>query len=211
MSLSKPDDYLQAYLAQLQSNPIRTKSLTSATLNALSEVIASVAAGEKDPKTNSYISSRVPLMSLYGFFISAPLSHYLVLALQRAFKGRTSTASKLLQILASNLLVTPIQNTVFLITMSILAGARTTSQVYSSWKAAFLVVQKSSWLTSPLVLAFAQKFVPESAWVPFFSVFAFFLVTYNNIQVKKKRQQALKKAKEEADAAATKEDNKKEK
>lgn len=141
-------------------------------------------------------------MALYGFFISAPLSHYLVSGLQRAFRGRTTPLWKLAQIIASNLVVTPIQNSVFLATMSIIAGARSFKQVYASWKAAFLVVQKSSWVTSPLVLAFAQAFVPEVAWVPFFSVFAFFLVTYNNIQVKKKRQAALKKAKEEASAAA---------
>lgn len=166
--------------------------------------MASYAAGEKDPKTNSYISNRVPLMALYGFFVSAPLSHYLVMALQRAFRGRTSPLWKIAQILASNLLVTPIQNSVFLAFMSVIAGARTFKQVYASWKAAFMVVQKSSWITSPVVLAFAQAFIPELAWVPFFSVFAFFLVTYNNIQVKKKRQAALKKAKDAAEKAAEK-------
>lgn len=209
MSVSKPSsDYLQAYLQQLQRNPIRTKALTSATLNAISEIVASVLAGEKDPKTNSYVSSRVPLMSLYGLFISAPLSHYLVMGLQRAFKGRNGAWWKLAQIVASNLIVTPIQNSVFLATMAVLAGARSVSQVYASWKATFLIVQKSSWISSPLVLAFAQKFIPEEAWVPFFSVFAFFLVTYNNIQVKKRRQQALKNVKDEAEASAEKDEKK---
>lgn len=165
-------------------------------------------AGEKDPKTGSYVSSRIPLMALYGFFISAPLSHYLVLNLQKAFAGKTGPVWKILQIIASNLVVTPIQNSVFLAFMSIVAGARTFKQVYASWKAAFLVVQKSSWITSPLVLAFAQAFVPEVAWVPFFSFFAFFLVTYNNIQVKSKRQAMLKQAKEDAAAAADEEEKK---
>lgn len=136
-------------------------------------------------------------MALYGFFISAPLSHYLISALQRAFAGKTTPLWKLLQIVASNLLVSPILNTAFLVFMSLIAGARTFRQVYASWKAAFLVVQKSSWVTSPLVLAVAQAFVPEVAWVPFFSFFAFFLVTYNNIIVKKRRQAALKLAKQD--------------
>ncbi|VVT50344.1 uncharacterized protein SAPINGB_P002716 [Magnusiomyces paraingens] len=187
------DTLLQQYLIELQTNPIRTKAITSATLNALSEILASYVAGEKDPKTGSYISARVPKMALYGFFVSAPLSHYLVNALQRAFKGKTGGAWKIAQIVASQLLVTPIQNSVFLIFMSVFAGARSLSQVYASWKQAFLTVQKSSWISSPLVMAFAQKFIPEHAWVPFFSLFAFFLVTYNNIIVKKKRQAQLKK------------------
>lgn len=188
----------------------RTKAITSASLNAISEIVASYVAGEKDPKTNSYISKRVPLMALYGLFVSAPLSHFLVLALQKAFVGKTSPLWKLLQIVVSNLVVTPIQNSVFLAFMSIFAGARTPEQVYASWKAAIMVVQRSSWITSPIVLAIAQNFVPEYGWVPFFSVFAFFLVTYNNIQVKTKRQAALKKAKKEAeDAAAAADENEK--
>lgn len=186
-------DLLARYLINLQTNPIRTKSITSAVLNSLSEVIASYLAGEKDPKTGSYVSSRVPKMALYGFFVSAPLSHYLVQALQRAYRGKTGALWKIAQIVTSQLLVTPIQNSVFLVFMSIFAGARSWSQVYASWKQAFLSVQKSSWITSPIVLAIAQNFVPEQAWVPFFSLFAFFLVTYNNVIVKKKRQAALKK------------------
>lgn len=189
---------LEQYLKELQANPIRTKAVTSASLNALSEILASYLAGVKDPKTGSYVSARVPKMAAYGFFVSAPLSHYLVNLLQRAFKGRTSGPWKIAQIVASQLLVTPIQNTAFLVFMSIFAGARSVSQVYASWKAAFLTVQKSSWISSPLVMAFAQNFVPEHAWVPFFSLFAFFLVTYNNVAVKKKAA-ALKKQQEEAD------------
>lgn len=48
-------------------------------------------------------------MALYGFLVSAPLGHVLVTALQRAFAGKTSTGAKVAQILASNLLVAPIQ------------------------------------------------------------------------------------------------------
>lgn len=184
---------LLQYLGQLQTNPIRTKACTSLVLNSLSEILASYLAGEKDPKTKSYISSRVPKMALYGFFVSAPLSHYLVNALQTPFKGKVGAKWKLLQLLASQLIVTPIQNSVFLIFMSIFAGAKSLDQIYASWKTAFLPVQKSSWLTSPLVFLFAQKFVPEIAWVPFFNIFAFFLVTYNNVIVKKKRQAELRK------------------
>ena len=48
-------------------------------------------------------------MAVYGFLVSAPLSHYLVGALQKAFKGRTTPRDRILQILASNLLISPVQ------------------------------------------------------------------------------------------------------
>jgi hypothetical protein len=50
-------------------------------------------------------------MAAYGSFISAPLNHVLVGLLQRVFVGRTSTRDRVLQILAGNLFVAPIQAT----------------------------------------------------------------------------------------------------
>jgi len=50
-------------------------------------------------------------MALYGFFVSAPLGHFLVGLLQRAFAGKTGLKARLAQLLASNLLIAPIQTT----------------------------------------------------------------------------------------------------
>ena len=47
-------------------------------------------------------------MALYGFLVSAPLGHVLVGLLQKAFAGRTGKRARVGQILASNLLVTPV-------------------------------------------------------------------------------------------------------
>ena len=52
---------------------------------------------------------------------------------------------------------------------------------------------KVSWIVSPLSLAFAQKFLPEHTWVPFFNVVAFVIGTYINAHTKKKRLAALRK------------------
>lgn len=55
------------------------------------------------------IDARAIKMAAYGAFVSAPLGHALVGLLQRAFAGHTGVRVRVLQILASNLIVSPIQ------------------------------------------------------------------------------------------------------
>ena len=78
--------------------------LTSGTLAALQEVLASYIARDKS-KHGHYINSRVPKMAAYGALISAPLGHFMIKILQKVFSGRTSLKAKILQILFSNLIV----------------------------------------------------------------------------------------------------------
>ncbi|KAI4123928.1 MAG: hypothetical protein LQ347_005940 [Umbilicaria vellea] len=184
--------YLAAYLQQLQSNPLRTKMLTSGTLSALQEVLASWIAKDVT-KHGHYVSSRVPKMAVYGAFISAPLGHLLISILQKMFAGRTSLRAKILQIVVSNLVISPIQNSIYLMSMAVIAGARTFHQVRATVRAGFMPVMKVSWITSPLALAFAQKFLPEHTWVPFFNLISFVIGTYINAHTKKKRLAALRK------------------
>jgi hypothetical protein len=77
--------------------------------------------------------------------------------------------------------------------MAIIAGARTIHQVHATWKAGFMPVMKVSWISSPLCLAFAQKFLPSETWVPFFNLVSFFIGTYINSETKKKRIAALRR------------------
>ncbi|KAK5939245.1 hypothetical protein PMZ80_008548 [Knufia obscura] len=184
--------YLAAYLKQLQTNPLRTKMLTSGSLAGLQEIIASWLAHDRS-KHGHYFSSRVPKMMAYGALISAPLGHALIGILQWLFSNRSSLKAKILQILVSNLVVAPIQNTVYLASMAIIAGARTFHQIRATVRAGFMPVMKVSWITSPIALAFAQKFLPEYLWVPFFNFVAFIIGTYINTHTKKKRLAALRK------------------
>ncbi|PLB51255.1 integral membrane protein 25D9-6 [Aspergillus steynii IBT 23096] len=184
--------YLALYLRQLQSNPLRTKMLTSGVLSGLQEILASWIAHDVS-KHGHYFSARVPKMLLYGMFISAPLGHFLVGILQKIFAGRTSLKAKILQILVSNLVVSPIQNAVYLTSMAVIAGARTLHQVRATVRAGFMPVMKVSWVTSPIALAFAQKFLPEHTWVPFFNIIGFIIGTYVNTHTKKKRLEALRR------------------
>lgn len=101
------------YLAELSTHPLRTKALTTGTnsffpccvfdiqrstgtLCFLQEVLGSKIAGAA-PKVHknasplartfasAYIDARAVKMALYGFLVSAPLSHFLVGTLQKAF------------------------------------------------------------------------------------------------------------------------------
>jgi len=78
--------------------------ITSGSLSGAQEVLASWIAKDRN-KNGHYFTSRVPKMALYGAFVSAPLGHILINILQKAFAGRTSAKAKILQILASNLIV----------------------------------------------------------------------------------------------------------
>jgi len=59
----------------------------------------------------AHIDTKALKMAVYGFLVSAPLSHFLIGLLQKAFAGKTSPQAKIGQILASNLLISPIQAT----------------------------------------------------------------------------------------------------
>lgn len=89
--------------------------------------------------------------------------------------------------------VAPIQNVVYLASMGVIAGARNIHQVRATVRAGIMPVMKVSWVTSPLALAFAQKFLPEHTWVPFFNLVGFVIGTYVNTHTKKKRLDALRK------------------
>lgn len=89
--------------------------------------------------------------------------------------------------------VSPIQNTIYLASMAVIAGARTWHQIRATVRAGFMPVMKISWISSPIALAFAQKFLPEQTWVPFFNMISFVIGTYINTHTKKKRLAALRK------------------
>lgn len=77
--------------------------------------------------------------------------------------------------------------------MALIAGARTYHQVRATVKVGFWKVMRVSWITSPICLAFAQKFLPDQLWIPFFNIVSFIIGTYINTVTKKKRLAALRK------------------
>jgi len=183
------DGYLKAYLQQLQTNPLRTKMLTSGTLQASQEYLASYLTGMKN-KDGGYFTDRVWKMSLYGIFLQAPLNHVLVSNIQKLFAGKTGAQAKILQIIFNNLTVVPIQVFVLVTVQAIVRGAKTWEEVKTAVKAAFLPVYRFSSLSSPLAMLFAQNFLPPELWVPWFNIVAFSLGTTFNVIAKKKAMKA---------------------
>ncbi|KAK2461654.1 hypothetical protein APHAL10511_006117 [Amanita phalloides] len=183
---------LQKYLTELSLHPVRTKALTAGILCFLQEVLGSNLAGVPVRKSaqdapfvarllaRTHITSKALKMALYGFLVSAPLSHYLVGLLQRVFAGKTGKGVRLTQILASNLLVAPIQTTVYLASMAVING----KDLLTTIKGGFFPVLKVQWIASPLSITIAQSFIPVEFWVPFFNAVQFTLGTFFNMRVK---------------------------
>ncbi|KZP10534.1 hypothetical protein FIBSPDRAFT_872506 [Athelia psychrophila] len=197
---------LAKYLLQLATHPLRTKSATAGVLQLLQEVLGSNFAGTpitRPPKNASTVShvlaaaridSKSIGMGAYGAFVAAPLSHYLMGILQKAFAGKTSPAAKIGMILANNLFIAPIQTATFLASMAVLNGAKSWAEVKKTIKAGFFSVIRVTWIASPVLMVVAQKFIPVELWVPFFNIVAFVLGTYMNAKVKLLRMAAAKKA-----------------
>jgi hypothetical protein len=208
---------LAQYLSQLATHPLRTKALTTGVLCFLQEVLGSNIAGlpVKRPPRNApavvhilsrgYIDVKAVKMALYGFLISAPLGHVLVGALQNAFAGKTGTSARIAQIVASNLLIAPIQTAAFLASMAIINGAKSSEEVVKTVRAGFLRVIRISWVVSALSMAIAQRFIPVTLWVPFFNLVQFVLGTYFNARVKQLRLLAMKKQRKQKEEAERKE------
>ncbi|KAG5652298.1 hypothetical protein H0H81_005520 [Sphagnurus paluster] len=225
MSSKGAHPLLLKYLAQLASNPLRTKAITTGdltviqhklmltfllgTLCFLQEVVGSTISGlpVQRPAKNApcvlhilaalNVDLKAFKMAIYGFLVSAPMGHFLNGALQKGFAGKTGTAAKLGQILVNSLVVSPINAVVFLLSMAVVNGAKTLDEVLKTIKAGFFPVLRVSWVVSPVTLVVAQKFIPLELWVPFFNTVQFVLGTFFNVQAKKSKLAAAKKAERE--------------
>ncbi|KAF8761174.1 Mpv17 / PMP22 family [Rhizoctonia solani] len=200
MATTKPAVHplLAAYLQQLSTRPLTTKAVTSGILSFLQEILASHIARvpsslpPKNAPTYSRalaaakIDARALKLAIYGFFISAPMNHFFVGLLQRAFAGRTGTGAKIAQIVASNLIVAPIQCAVYLASMAIVNGAKTTEEIIKTVKGGFTkVIRVASMDNFSDSHGYCSKFIAPELWVPFFNMIQFMMGTFFNTQIKK--------------------------
>ncbi|KAJ1665352.1 hypothetical protein IW140_001478 [Coemansia sp. RSA 1813] len=194
---------LTAYLTSLARQPLVTKACTTATLNFLQEEIAQrssgmraadnahekKAAAQGTPVKKSIIerivNKRVLQFSLYGLLVSGPLNHFLYELLNKVFANRPKTKlNTFLAILAQNIVISPILNSVFLAANAVIAGERSIENIAGVVRARLLGMMKVSWVVFPCVQLFAAKALPPLVWVPFFNAIAFTFGTYFNTQGK---------------------------
>jgi len=194
-STKQMNPLLSRYLQSLASRPLLTKAITASVLSFLQEIIAGRIAGAKPapfkrtgilPLDMIKSNSRALKMASYGFFISAPLGHSLLSILQSIFAGSTSAKAKLGQIVAANLFVSPIQQSVYLFCMAYINGAQSIDQASKFVKLGFWKIMKMTWVVSPISMAIAQKYLDPPLWVPFFNLIAFVFGTYINVVTKRK-------------------------
>ncbi|KAJ2006724.1 hypothetical protein GGI04_000128 [Coemansia thaxteri] len=208
---------LTAYLTTLARHPLATKACTTATLNFLQEEIAQRVSGlraaekrgEKQAALEGrpvarksliehVVNKRVLQFSLYGLFVSGPLNHFLYEVLNRVFANRPKNkVNTLLTILAQNLIISPILNSVFLAANAVIAGERSVENVIGTVRARLLSMMKVSWVVFPCVQLFAARALPPLVWVPFFNSIAFIFGTYFNTQGKIRALQSTRAADDE--------------
>lgn len=84
--------------------------------------------------------------------------------LQRAFAGKTTPKDRIQQIITSNLTVSVVGNLVYLISMAYINGARSYDRIAAAVRASFWFLMRVTWVTSPISIGVAQKFLPPQLW-----------------------------------------------
>merc|ERR1712093_668279 len=150
---------LAKYLESLVLRPVLTKAITNASLNFIQE---NLAGSKPAPYRKTGIlpvdlvkaNAKALKLAAYGFFISAPLSHVMMGALQKAFAGKTGPKAKVGMIVASNLLVTPVQMSVYLASLGVINGLSSVPAIIKFVRMQITTLLKISWVSNPLSLLF---------------------------------------------------------
>ena len=167
------------YTRCLVSQPCLTKALTTAVLNTVEEYSAqrlSCQHGSHAPIN----TTRIMKMALYGLLLSGPLSHHLYRMLEEMLGHHVGTAAAILKILASNFVLAPIQNLVYVVALGVISRF-SADEMDAHVRSTFWPIMKQTWLVFPLVSAVAQYFVPPQLHTPFYSLTALVFGVYCNL------------------------------
>jgi len=183
------------YAAALIARPLLTKCYTSGVLCFIQEVLANHLAGvpfpvPPDAKFHTRVLAALKLdikavkMAVYGFFVSAPLNHYLNGVVERIFAGHTSRKAKFGRLLAFSFFVAPITTFVYLAATAIINGARTKDEIMVRVRRGYSKMLAITWFVQPTAMLSAQLFIPWELWGPFYNMVYFSLGTYFNTKIK---------------------------
>ena len=64
--------------------------------------------------------------------------------------------------------------------MAYINGARSVDRIVAAVKANIMFLMKVTWVTSPISIGVAQRFLPANLWEPYFAFIRFILATIFN-------------------------------
>ncbi|TPX55018.1 hypothetical protein SeMB42_g00061 [Synchytrium endobioticum] len=157
------------YLASLVTRPLLTKGITSGTILATQEFLSSALIGH----SARLLVDRTIQMYLYGLLVAAPLGHVLTTIQQKAFAGKTGLRWLLLQSLSGGLIISPIQNSVCLLYMSICAGRYKPKQLLYALRFGLKPMMLCTWIVNAPTQIIALNLIPLRYWVLWYNVVGF--------------------------------------
>ncbi|AQZ11510.1 (ZYRO0B05434g) [Zygosaccharomyces parabailii] len=198
-------DLSRRYNKALTQHPLVTKALTGAILSSLGELISQLSTGVVSREGQSTLKrvrgvlkivarqpSKILLMFCYGGLINAPINHYLYGWITKYTNSKivNVTLRRLLQLLASLLIVSPIQVGFLVSSLTVVnqnvgwALAKYPPMIKQNLRTKYFKILSSSWVTSTILVSIAQKYVEPAKWSVFFSFAYAILATGQNIYLK---------------------------
>jgi hypothetical protein len=165
------DGLWAGYLRSLETNPILTKSITAAVLNAIGDLIAQFAVEKKDKLD----VGRFVRFAALGFLMIGPVLHYWY-GLNASIAPGTGTGAALIRLAMDQLLFAPPFVALNFATLKVLEGkpGEAVPKLKQDWKDAIV----ANWKLWPVFQFVNFRFVPPEQRVLFSSMVSLIWNTY---------------------------------
>ncbi|XP_017307435.2 peroxisomal membrane protein 2 [Ictalurus punctatus] len=175
-----PSRLLLQYLHLLKKYPIITKSVTSAVLSALGNLLSQALESKKKQKegqSGKDVDVYGPVrFAVYGLVITGPLSHYFYQLLELLFPA-SAPFSMLKRLLLERLVFAPAFLLLFFVVMNTLEG-KTNADLQDKLKARFWLALKMNWKVWTPFQFVNINYVPVQFRVLFANLIALFWNAY---------------------------------
>ncbi|XP_077378224.1 peroxisomal membrane protein 2 [Festucalex cinctus] len=171
---------LHQYLFLLKKYPILTKSITSATLSALGNLLSQILEARKksqsDAKAKEIDTAGAARFAIYGLFITGPVSHYFY-HLMELWIPTTDQYCLIKRLLLDRLVFSPGFLLIFYLVMNILE-AKGSDDFIKKIKGSYWTALKMNWKVWTPFQFININFVPLEFRVLFANVIALFWYAY---------------------------------
>lgn len=147
---------LRWYVSALEAHPLLTKSVTSGSLAATSDIVAQAAAGCVHLRPR-----RMTALAVIGSCMTAPLFHTLYERVERAFPARKGLRNVALQVAIDQALAWPLWLAAFYPLMALLEGS-SLNMLVDAFETSFPRVLLLAWVVFAPTKAVAAALLPRS-------------------------------------------------